>query len=425
MTVHTDDSASGDVGAVSPSLRRFNGVAGGTALVLSLTALAITLHAATTDTPPARTHTPAPVLLAAPGPGEPLPAALAPTPAPAPGNQNSVPGDQAAAPDPLRAWAHQRAAIYDIPEQALYAYGHATTALQATQPDCHLGWTTLAAIGATESNHARFGGATISANGLVTPPIRGVPLDGTHGNATITTPGAGGRSTYVRAEGPFQFLPDTWKRWGINATTPTPQLTTALSTGTTVTGAANGDPDNIDDAALTAGRYLCADNHDLATPTGWTSAILAYNHSTTYLGQIHTAAVRYTGGYTKPVTAVLTSGFGSRWGSFHNGIDLAAPIGTPIFAVTDATVIDAGPAQGFGLWIRLRHPDGTITVYGHVDTMDVTAGQHVTAGQQIATVGNRGDSTGPHLHLEVHPGGGAAIDPQPWLASHGITYTAS
>ncbi|WP_233608453.1 M23 family metallopeptidase [Nocardia stercoris] len=430
LTVPDEDDVTrgraGDTSGVPAEPHRINSVAGGTALLLSVVALGITVHAAT-GTPPARTSTPAPTLMAAPGPGEPLPAA-----APAPGTQNpadrnaaqSAPGSQSA-PDPLVAWARQRAAVYDIPEQALYAYGHATTALQATQPNCHLGWTTLAAIAATESNHARYGGASIAPNGQVGPPIRGVPLDGTHGNANITAPGANGRPAYVRAEGPFQFLPDTWKRWGLAAGTPNPQLTTALTTGSQATGAANGNPDNINDAALAAARYLCADNHDLATPAGWTSAILAYNHSGAYLDRIHSTAIRYTGGYAKPVTAVLTSGFGSRWGTFHNGIDLAAPIGTPIFAVTDATVVDAGPAQGFGLWIRLRHPDGTVTVYGHVNTMNVTVGQHVSAGQQIATVGNRGDSTGPHLHFEVHPNGGGAVDPQPWLAARAITYAAN
>ncbi|RMI28494.1 hypothetical protein EBN03_29875 [Nocardia stercoris] len=414
--------------AGSPS-RRLTGTAGLTALTLSVVALGFALHTAT-GVPAPRTHTPTPTLVSAPGPGEPLPADLPATAPPAP--QTTAPSGQSAAPsspDPLRAWAHQRAASYNIPEQALYAYGHATTAIQAAQPNCHLGWTTLAAIAATESNHARFGGATISANGQVSPPIRGVPLDGTHGNATITAPAANGHSTYVRAEGPFQFLPDTWRRWGLAAATPNPQLTQVLSTGTRANGAANGSADNINDAALTAARYLCADNHDLATPAGWTSAILAYNHSTTYLEQIHTTANRYsatyTSGFAKPVAGVLTSGFGSRWGTFHHGIDLAAPIGTPIFAVTDGSVIDAGPAQGFGLWVRLRHPDGTVTVYGHVNTMNVTVGQHVTAGQQIATVGNRGDSTGPHLHFEVHPGGGNPVDPQTWLTAHGITYTNS
>jgi murein DD-endopeptidase MepM/ murein hydrolase activator NlpD len=134
------------------------------------------------------------------------------------------------------------------------------------------------------------------------------------------------------------------------------------------------------------------------------------------------AAAPGSGGYVKPVDGRFTSGFGARWGTTHYGIDLAAPIGTPIRAVTDAVVIEAGPASGFGLWMRLRHPDGTVTVYGHMNTIDRPTGAHVAAGEQIATVGTRGQSTGPHLHFEVWPGGqrNARINPQPWLAQHGI-----
>ena len=98
-----------------------------------------------------------------------------------------------------------------------------------------------------------------------------------------------------------------------------------------------------------------------------------------------------------------------------------SPFGTPINAVMDGTVIDSGPASGYGQWIRLRHDDGTITVYGHMETLDVSVGEHVTAGQKIAGMGSRGFSTGSHLHFEVHPGGGGPVDPVPWLAERGIS----
>lgn len=125
------------------------------------------------------------------------------------------------------------------------------------------------------------------------------------------------------------------------------------------------------------------------------------------------------GGYALPARGVFTSGYGSRWGTFHYGIDIAAPIGSPIYAVADGTVINAGPAQGFGLWVRIQHADGTISVYGHMYDFSVSVGEHVRAGQQIARVGNRGDSTGPHLHFEILING-QHVDPQPWLALHGI-----
>ena len=121
-----------------------------------------------------------------------------------------------------------------------------------------------------------------------------------------------------------------------------------------------------------------------------------------------------------PAVGILTSNFGPRWGSMHAGIDIAAPIGTPIGAVMDGTVIDAGPASGFGLWVRVAHDDGTVSVYGHVNDILSTVGQRVRAGEVIATVGNRGQSTGPHLHLEIWLPGGEKIDPLGWLAAHGV-----
>lgn len=125
------------------------------------------------------------------------------------------------------------------------------------------------------------------------------------------------------------------------------------------------------------------------------------------------------GGFALPAKGVFTSGFGSRWGTFHAGIDIAAPIGSPIYAVAAGTVIDAGPAQGFGLWVRIRHDDGTISVYGHMYDFSVSVGERVPAGLQIARIGNRGDSTGPHLHFEIVING-QHVDPQPWLAQRGI-----
>lgn len=127
----------------------------------------------------------------------------------------------------------------------------------------------------------------------------------------------------------------------------------------------------------------------------------------------------------QPVSGVLTSNFGSRWGAHHGGLDVAAPIGTPILAAADGEVTAAGPASGFGLWVKVMHEDGTETVYGHVNDFSVTPGQHVTAGQQIATVGNRGQSTGPHLHFEVHDPSGAKVDPAEWLSTRGVSVTWS
>lgn len=135
-------------------------------------------------------------------------------------------------------------------------------------------------------------------------------------------------------------------------------------------------------------------------------------------------AVIYDGTtYTLPTRGEFTSGFGGRWGVTHYGIDLAAPIGTPIYALADGVVEKAGPASGFGMWVVLRHTDGTSSVYGHINRSVVEAGQQVKAGEQIAEVGNKGQSTGPHLHLEVWEQDGTKTNPLPWLAERGINVT--
>ena len=126
--------------------------------------------------------------------------------------------------------------------------------------------------------------------------------------------------------------------------------------------------------------------------------------------------------YVKPALGHLTSLFGSRWGTSHQGIDIAGPIGTPIYALTDAVVEEAGPATGFGLWVVLRHTDGTQSVYGHVNRMFVDKGDRVKAGEEIAEIGNRGYSTGPHLHMEIWTKDGTKINPTTWLRKRGIEY---
>ena len=125
--------------------------------------------------------------------------------------------------------------------------------------------------------------------------------------------------------------------------------------------------------------------------------------------------------YVMPTKGIFTSNFGYRWGVLHAGIDLANSIGTPILAVSDGVVIEAGPAAGYGMLVKLRHADGTVTLYGHINTTLVSVGERVMAGDQIATMGNRGNSTGPHLHFEVLQGGTERIDPVPWLAKRGLS----
>lgn len=128
------------------------------------------------------------------------------------------------------------------------------------------------------------------------------------------------------------------------------------------------------------------------------------------------------GDFSRPVTGRVTSNFGSRSGGTHYGLDVANRIGTPIRAAASGTVISAGPASGFGLWVRVRHDDGTITVYGHINKALVDVGQEVSAGELIAEVGNRGQSSGPHLHFEAHSAGGKKLDPGRWLDQRGVGF---
>ncbi|BBY75600.1 membrane protein [Mycolicibacterium parafortuitum] len=125
--------------------------------------------------------------------------------------------------------------------------------------------------------------------------------------------------------------------------------------------------------------------------------------------------------FAMPTTGVWTSGFGYRWGVLHAGIDIANAIGTPILAAADGVVIAAGPEGGYGNLVKLRHADGTVTLYGHNSSVLVNVGERVMAGDQIAKMGNTGNSTGPHCHFEVHLNGTDRVDPVGWLAKRGLS----
>jgi murein DD-endopeptidase MepM/ murein hydrolase activator NlpD len=118
--------------------------------------------------------------------------------------------------------------------------------------------------------------------------------------------------------------------------------------------------------------------------------------------------------------AVFTSGFGYRWGRMHQGDDFAAPVGTPLVAMSAGVVISAGMQGGYGNAIEIRYTDGTVSVYAHLDNITASVGQRVTSGELVGRTGNTGRSTGPHLHLEIHPGGGAPVDPSAWLSAKGV-----
>lgn len=169
-------------------------------------------------------------------------------------------------------WAGTTAAATGIPQRALVGYAGASLAIARSSPDCHLGWSTLAALGWIESGHGTHAGSRVSNDGVTTPAIFGPALDGTE-YAGITK--ANGGAGWDRAMGPLQFISSTWESWGADGN-----------------GDGAADPQQIDDAALSAGRYLCHYG-DLSKPETWRTAVFAYNHVTSYVDSVATKANDY------------------------------------------------------------------------------------------------------------------------------------
>ncbi|MDT0381948.1 M23 family metallopeptidase [Streptomyces sp. DSM 42041] len=110
--------------------------------------------------------------------------------------------------------------------------------------------------------------------------------------------------------------------------------------------------------------------------------------------------------------------------SGHDGLDIANSRGTPLYAADAGTVTHSGTASGYGQWIRIRHADGSVTEYGHMYERFVAVGDTVTSGQRIASMGSEGQSTGPHLHFEVHIDGGFGFgdNPHDYMAARGVGF---
>lgn len=186
----------------------------------------------------------------------------------------------AAAPSSVRvvvanpSWTARTAAATGIPERALRAYASSALTVQSEQPACGLGWNTLAGIGAIESAHGTHSGGGLDAAGYPQPAIRGIPLDGSASAAIADTDGGewDGDAVWDRAVGPLQFIPATWQRWGADGN-----------------GDGRADPNQIDDAALAAGRYLCAAG-EMTSAAGWRRAIFSYNHLDSYVDDVAAAA---------------------------------------------------------------------------------------------------------------------------------------
>jgi membrane-bound lytic murein transglycosylase B len=168
-----------------------------------------------------------------------------------------------------------------IPSAALYSYRRAETLLSKADESCKLPWNLVAAIGRVESNHGRSNGNTLSADGLATPGIYGVPLNG-NGVAKIPDSDKGSLdndTVWDRAVGPMQFLPGTWSSVGVDSDND-----------------GKKNPQDIDDAATAAGIYLCAGSDDLSSDGGARSAVHRYNHSDSYVDLVMKISAAYAAG---------------------------------------------------------------------------------------------------------------------------------
>jgi membrane-bound lytic murein transglycosylase B len=249
--------------------------------VLGLAALAAPL--------PEETPLPADRVAAVPAalPAVPVPAGSAGAPVPvqpgpAPAEQPGPPPEEPPPGPPQQAyarWAAEAAPVTGVPERALQAYAYAHTVIAETQPGCGLTWVTLAGIAHIESNHGRFQGRMLGEDGRSSTPIIGIPLNGGPNARAIGDTDGGqldGDQVWDRAIGPFQFIPSSWARWRSDGD-----------------GDGVGEPQDIDDSAVAAARYLCAGNRDLSTGAGWQRAILSYNNSAAYVQSVYATAEGY------------------------------------------------------------------------------------------------------------------------------------
>jgi hypothetical protein len=171
---------------------------------------------------------------------------------------------------------------HDVPDVAMWAYKRAAAQMSTIRPECQIPWTLLAGVGRVESDHGRYGGSVLGADGLPRPAIRGIALDGVGPVAAIPDSDAGrwdDDKVWDRAVGPMQFIPTTWKSAGRD-------------------GDDDGvsDPNDIDDAALAAADYLCPSSGSILSDSALNAAIFSYNHSDYYVALVRAFMTGYETG---------------------------------------------------------------------------------------------------------------------------------
>jgi hypothetical protein len=254
----------------------------------------------------------------------------------------------------------------DIPITALLAYQRAATVANAVDDSCRLPWTLLAAVGGVESDHGRSGGAALDDDGVSSPAIRGVPLDG-HGVARVADTDAGrvdGDRRWDRAVGPMQFLPSTWATVGVDAD-----------------GDGVRSADDLDDAALGAAVFLCAAPGSLDSVSGMRVALRRYNPSAAYVTEVIALEREY------------------RSGSY--GLPGVPSGGDPIVVRADAPLPTASGGARDGDRSGQGQPDASPSGQpggdGHAPGHDPTTGPSTdpTTGPTDPTTGPTDPTTGP------------------------------
>ncbi|HOF63357.1 MAG TPA: M23 family metallopeptidase [Dermatophilaceae bacterium] len=127
--------------------------------------------------------------------------------------------------------------------------------------------------------------------------------------------------------------------------------------------------------------------------------------------------------WVKPINSyVLTSGYGWRWGRIHAAQDFAVSVGTPVKSMSSGVVVAAGWMGTYGNRVEIKYWDGTVSLYAHNSALKVKVGDKVAPGQIVALSGNTGNSTGPHLHVEIRTNGNSTkIAPLPWMRAKGLS----
>lgn len=255
--------------------RRLDGAAVGAVLAAAAALVVLAVITVVALRPTGGADAPLPSSNSPAGPAYAAPAALPPlaaTPGPGPANTADA------------GWVREAASATGIPERALAAYAGAALFKAVDRPGCGLGWNTLAGIGLVESNHGRYGGSAIAADGTVAPPIFGIALDGSS-SAHIPDSDDGvvdGDAEFDRAVGPMQLIPVTWRNWHVDGN-----------------GDGAEDPHNIDDAVVAAANYLCRASPDMVDADGWRAGLSSYNRSEEYARAVADAA----NGYAEAVAA--------------------------------------------------------------------------------------------------------------------------